>query len=295
MRLEKHLLVTIGEDPSAFYGVRFLGSFFSTRAKAETRLTLFYTAPSPPRVWPHEMTHETVRRTEQESARIEAEGREHLEEARELCRREGFAGDMVHKKLVIRGATRIKDILAEGEDGLYDAVVLGRRGLTKLSEFMDESLTKQMMGETYHFPIWVCRRPGVGRRDVLVCVDGSAPALKIADHVGFMLAHEERHQVVLCQVAKPGDQPDPQVERNMETAGTALRENLFPPERITTKVLYGDNVAEALLEEAENGRYAAVAVGQTGAGQASLRKFFFGSVSETLFRKLEGAVLWVCQ
>lgn len=295
MRLEKHLLVTVGEDPSAFHGVRFIGAFFSPRAKAETRITLFYAAPGPARVWPHEVTHETVRRKEAESARIESEGRERLDQARELCVSQGFAPDMVHKKLVVRASTRIKDILTEGEDGLYDAVLLGRRGLTRLSEFLDESITRQMMTESYHFPLWICRRPGVGRSNVLVCVDGSQPALKIADHVGFMLSGEANHSVVLCQVARPGDRPGQSVERNLETAAATLRENRFPAERISTRILSGDNVAQALLEEAERGRYAVVAMGQTGAGQATLRKFFFGSVSETLFRKLEGAVLWLCQ
>lgn len=292
MRLEKHLLVTVGEDPSAFYGVRFLGGFFSARTKAETRITLFYAAPGPARVWPHEVTHETVRRSGEQSARIETDAREHLDQARELCISQGFAPDMVHKKLIVRASTRIKDILAEGEDGLYDAVVLGRRGLTRLSEFLDESLTRRMMAESYHFPLWICRRPGTGRRDVLVCVDGSQPSLKITDHVGFMLSGDDSHKAVLCQAGRPGD---PAIQRNLDLAAATLRENGFAPERISTRILPGDNVAQTLLAEAERGRYAVVAVGQTGAGQATLRKFFFGSVSDTLFRKLEGAVLWVCQ
>ena len=53
-------------------------------------------------------------------------------------------------------------------------------------------------------------------------------------------------------------------------------------------------VRKAILDEAEQGRYAAVAVGRTGAGQGLLEKIFMGSVSDTLFRELERAALWVC-
>lgn len=295
MGLEKHLLVTIGEDPQAFFGLRFLGAFFGTRAKAGIRLTMFYTAPSPPKVWPHEVTHETKRHSQEMAASIEVEGRERLEQALQLCVREGFRPDMISKKMVFRGVSRIKDILTEGDQGLYDAVVLGRRGLSRLSELLDESLTSQMMSESYHFPLWVCRRPDTTRRGVLVCVDGSVSSLKIADHAGFMLAGEDRHQVTVCQVVRPGTGDEATARKNLDKAVQALRDNHFPAERISTRLIPGTEPAQAILAEAEKGRYAVVAAGQTGAGQETLRKLFFGSVSETLFRKLEGAVLWLCQ
>jgi nucleotide-binding universal stress UspA family protein len=35
-------------------------------------------------------------------------------------------------------------------------------------------------------------------------------------------------------------------------------------------------------------------VGRTGAGRGFIKKAFIGSVSDKLFRELEGAVLWIC-
>ena len=62
-------------------------------------------------------------------------------------------------------------------------------------------------------------------------------------------------------------------------------------ERIQSKVLKGSNPAQAILEEAHQGRYAAVAVGRTGASAAGL--FSMGSVSRALLSRLDKAALWV--
>ena len=50
--------------------------------------------------------------------------------------------------------------------------------------------------------------------------------------------------------------------------------------------------AELILKQAEEGEFAAVAVGRTGGKPDGLRNIF-GSTSQTLLRKLEGAALWI--
>ncbi len=77
-------------------------------------------------------------------------------------------------------------------------------------------------------------------------------------------------------------------------ARDSLVNNGLPSEMIKTKVVEDANVARAILSEADEGRFSAVAVGRTGAGQGILGKIFMGSVSTKLFRELEGAALWLC-
>jgi hypothetical protein len=54
-----------------------------------------------------------------------------------------------------------------------------------------------------------------------------------------------------------------------------------------------DDVPGAILREAEEGRFAAVAVGRTGMRKGPLARLFATSVTHALFERLTGAALWV--
>jgi nucleotide-binding universal stress UspA family protein len=73
-----------------------------------------------------------------------------------------------------------------------------------------------------------------------------------------------------------------------------LTGNGFPSEMTKTKVVEARNVSDKILKEAEQGKFAAVAVGRTGVGKGFLKSMFMGSVSDALFRELKGAALLVC-
>ena len=290
--MERHLLVTVSEQSSALYGVRFAGHFFSN--KEALRMTLFYTAPRPPAVWEGERTHDSDRQSEQQAKQYEAKGLKALEEAKKVLIKLGFKQEQVGTKFQVRQRSKVMDIIQEGARGLYDAVVLGRRGLSWLEEVLDESVSRDLLETRVNFPIWTCRRPDIERRNVLVCVDGSDAAYRVADHVGFILGREERHEVTLFRVSKKEGHPDGDAESILEKSKAHLLEHGVPADRIKTKQVKAGSASRAILKEAEDGRFAAVAVGRTGAGQGLLGKLFMGPVSQTLFRELERAALCVC-
>lgn len=183
--MEKHFLVTVSERKSVFYGVRFMGHLFSN--KEEMRVTLFYTAPRPPTVWTEERTHESVAESERQAKQFEVKGRDALETAKEELIKLGFKRECIGTRFQVRRFSKVEDIIQEGAQGLYDAVILGRRGLSLLEAAFDESITKKLLKEKINFPIWICRMPDLERKNVLVCVDGSEPFSRMADHVGFIL------------------------------------------------------------------------------------------------------------
>ena len=85
---------------------------------------------------------------------------------------------------------------------------------------------------------------------------------------------------------------------NVESILGKSREHLMnkeiPEEMIKTKIVEVGNVTKTINREANQGQYAAVAVGRTGAGQGLLKSIFMGSVTDTLFRVIEKASLWIC-
>lgn len=287
--MNKHLLVTISDDHSALRGLRFVCGFF--KEKRDMRLTLFYTAPQPPAVWGEEANYESLRQNEANVEAIIKTGRCALAAAKAVFIDGGFAPEQVDDKIIPRNFSRIGDIIKEGETGLYDAVVFGRRALLSLQNFLDKSLSEQMLRAKFNFPLWLCREVDYDRRGVLLCVDDSEAFRRMADHVGFILRGETRHEVTLLRVLKKSESVTP--DALFHDAISLLEENGFPTRLVNMRIDVDDDVPGAILREAARGRYAVVAVGRTGAKKGPLARLFATSVTLALFKQLKGAVLWV--
>jgi nucleotide-binding universal stress UspA family protein len=291
--MNRHLLVTVSDNTNAMHAVRFVGHFFSD--KKNVKVTLFYTASRPAAVYAGEKTDDTVQEMEAQSKKSLAKGRKALDAARKELLWMGFPPENVETKLQVRQFSKVEDIIQEGTKGLYDAVVLGRRGLSWLEETFDESVSKGLLEQGIGFPIWICRKPEPDRNGVLLCVDGSESAACMVDHVGFMLQPDPLHRVKIIAVVKGAANSADIVEKALASARDSILKAGVPAERIETQALEGSNVAKVILKVAKEERFAAVAVGRKGAGQGMFQKLFMGSVSMALFKDLEGAALWVCR
>lgn len=283
--MERHLLVTLSEKQDGLFGVRFVGSFFGN--KEGMKVTLLYIIPSSPGTWERDQD------SEQQARKSEAKGRRALETAKRELLKNGFDPEQVITKLKGRRISKVMEIIQEGAEGLYDAVVLGRRGLSWLEQAFDESVTKGLLEKTCDFPIWVCRKPDLERKNVLACVDGSDASARMVDHIGHVLNPEKNQAVTLLAVAKKGNIGDKGADAILSESKEALVSSGLSPDRIKPKTVEKGAISKVILKEANEGRFGAVAVGRTGTGQGLLQKVFVGSVSHTLFQELQGATLWL--
>jgi nucleotide-binding universal stress UspA family protein len=286
--MNRHLLVTVGDDLNSLYGVRFAASFF--RNKTDTRLTLFYVAPRFDCMDAREacLVHQMDRRM---AELYREKGQAALDVSLRFLCDHGFVKEHLTTKLIFKRHGTVKDILEEGRSGLYDAVVLGRRGYTLFEGSLVNSVSREMLDRDIDFPLWICRRPEMGRKNVLLCVDETEPSLRIADHVGFVLQHEEDHAITLFH-ADSGEGKD--IDAILEKARLQLTSNGIPEARIRSVVKRHSKVVKVILEEVERGAYAAVAVGRGGAKPRGMfQKWLIGSRSTNLLEILDKAALWV--
>ena len=283
--MKKHLLVTVSDQKSALYGIKFISRLFHN--KEEIKLTLYYTFPKSPIVWESSSRdHSYVNITKKN----EAKGKEAIANAKkELCDA-GFKEEQIVAKLDVRKTSTAKEILHEGAIGHYDAIVLGKRGVGWLEEAFEESVTKNLLKETFGFPIWLCKLSDAKRSGVLVCVDGSEAAFRMVDHVGYILKGETSQNVTLLTVNQENHNTDDILSKAKEH----LLKNDFPKELIKTISLKNKNAGKAILKEAKKGKYAAIAMGRREREPKLIKNIFLGSVSAHLYENLEGASLWIC-
>lgn len=291
--MRRHFLVTISNDLNALYGLKFLGRFVSDPSSVD--VTLFLSAMRPAKYDPGLPSFEEKNELELQTRKREAQGFRTLEQARKfLVAYYGFNPDHINLKFKFRDRPTNIDIILEGEHGLYDAIILGRRGLSRVQEIVEDSVTSQIFIANHTIPLWICRPTPPDNQDILLCVDGSDPSLRIADHVGFILAAEPRHKAHIFHVWDPAkEETRMQAEDIVDQARAVLEENNVPDQQISWEIVKSSGAARVILERVRRGSYAAVAVGRTGEEAPFLHRLVIGSVSLKLLRSIETGSLWV--
>jgi nucleotide-binding universal stress UspA family protein len=286
--MERNLLITVGDDPDSLYGVRFVSTFF--RNKRDMKLTLLHVAPK----FESLDAQEALRVHEMDRALSEIytrKGQAAIERSIQILRNEDFASHQIRSRLIPRHYGMIGDLVEEAKQGNYDAVVLGRRGYSILEKVFHPWFSEATMDLELDFPLWICKRPERGLRNVLLCIDGSEPASKMAEHVGFMVGKEEQHGITLLHV-DDGSRQD--IEVWLDSARRRLADGGVQEERIKTLVVSGHDAARVIREESSKGAFAVVAVGRRGLGYAERsEKPFMGSQSLELLNLLDKSALWV--
>ncbi|UTF51013.1 universal stress protein [Desulfomicrobium sp. ZS1] len=287
--MDRHILLTVSDDSSSLQAVRFVAGFFAGAEKLH--LTLLYVAPNPKAGLTESEIIQDYGNLSRREAQTKSLAQTALDRAEELLVSKHFPKANIHKKITFKQLGTANDIIQEGITGVYDAIALGRRGLSRLEELIDDSVSKQVFTTPMEIPLWICRSHEKPAPGVLLCTDGSPASLRCADHVGFMLANAPEHEITLLHVACGSSPTVP--DDAIAQARRMLEENGVAGRRIHQKIATCTNIAEAILRVAREGEYGVLATGRTGRGE-SRTLHLLGSVSMNLLKHLESATLWIC-
>jgi len=202
-----------------------------------------------------------------------------------------------------------KDIIEYAQQGHYDAIVVGRRGISRIQETFAGSITSNLLEQSRVIPVWVIDGQVTSTR-IMIAVDGSESSLKAVDHLSFMTAGNTDIEISLFHVIpKFSDFCPIEIEDPADTVGKILiqgnkrcidhfytlalqrfKEAGFQDSQIHIKMvecMY--NIGSAIIDEAKAGDYGTVVVGRRGGGNA----FFMGSVSRSVLTKSVNCALWL--
>ena len=284
MKTNKHFLLAVGKDISHQYGVRFLSYFFSN--KNDILIDILNIANNPEKSGYY---YPVQNQTSTESNQL------FLQEIQQRLHDFGFPRKNIRTDSRKNTISTVKDIINYGRKGLYDSLVLGRRGLTLLENLIQDSVSSKVLDEQCDIPIWICREPQRHKKHLLLCTDGSQQSLNTADHVGFVLNSAPEHDITVLYVRSGS--PSANEQEIIDSTVSSITENNFPGDRISVITLQGSNAARVILNYASDNNYAVIAMGRkcrTAPGKG-LSRFFVGSVSGEVLNKLESSSLWICK
>lgn len=286
--MDRHILLTVSDDYSALQAVRFVAGFFS--GPDRPHVTLLYVAPNPKAGLTEAEIIQDYGNLSRREAQTKSLAQTALDRAEELLLGKHYPRDRIHRKIAFKQLGTANDIIQEGITGMYDAIALGRRGLSRLEELIDDSVSKQIFTTPIEIPLWVCRSHEKPAPRVLLCTDGSPASLRCADHVGFMLAGSPEHRITLLHVDCGSAPAVP--EEAIAQARRMLEDNGVASRRIHEEIVKCSGIADTILRVAAEGEYGVLATGRTGRGE-SRTLHLLGSVSMNLLKHLESATLWI--
>jgi len=195
--MERKILAAVDGSVPSYNALRYLSHLFTDLA--DISVHLFYVVPvgslEPGMDWlddgdrllvlPSE-ARERVRRAER-----------FMEEAVLQLGRRGIGPDQVSTEITLSRMGVAHDIINEARKGLYDAVLMGRRGLGRVEEYILGSVSLDIVRQAADVPLWVVDGK-VNSRLFLLPVDRSFNSLKAADHLAFIL--QDNPYAAVCLV-----------------------------------------------------------------------------------------------
>ena len=232
-----------------------------------------------------------------------------LDESKSIMVKMGIGEDKIETISQEQTRGTAKAILDHGKKTLSDAIVLGRRGVSRLAESFMGSITNSVLEHTDETPVWAIGGD-VKPSKIMVAVDGSESSLRAVDHVSFMLGDNPDSRITLLHVTPRlrdyctidfDEEGDPMkevilsgdkqcvdsfyVHAKEKLTNAGMNESQIDIQEITTTL----NIGKTIVDEALKGGFSTVVVGRKGINNS----FFMGSVSSRILSNAKDCAVWL--
>jgi len=308
--MQKEILIAVDESRHSKIAVRYAVDIY--RALKDVKFTVMHVQPTI-----SQYLLDEAKSKPQAYAELEKVNRKNAETAESLLANyksqivsAGIAEENLQLKTQPRKLGVAKDILEAGLAGHFDALILGRRGLSGLQDMFIGSVSANIVNNSMDTPIWLVDEEGASQ-DIMVAVDGSESSFKAVDHLAFIIGgntdlkisffhvaprlqdfcpvdFEENDSQALEEIIRQGDQHC--IDQFFSHAQKRLAEAGIQQNQISFKANEGVfRVGKAVLDEYRQGNFGTLVVGRRGMN----KKYFTGSVSRYLVNQFSGGALWV--
>ncbi|KJS28909.1 MAG: hypothetical protein VR64_22655 [Desulfatitalea sp. BRH_c12] len=303
--MQKKILIAIDDSTHARYALTYAGSLL-TRMK-EYQCTLMNVQPIVSQYLLDEartssQVTETLKKVNDENT---AQSRQILEKGKEALVRTGVKPEWISLVSQTRVQGLAKDIIEYAGAHLYDAIVVGRRGLSRLQKIFMGNVSDELSEHSLGVPVWVVDEGSRVER-LLVAVDGSPATHKIVDYICRICSDIKDLHFIFYHVPHALDYPEsersPEIDRLITQSEAHFREILWPEttQQLQSAGLQPDHyelrkpartakIGKMILEAAQNFNCETIVVGRRGSHKA----FYFGSTSRYVAKQSVDRAVWL--
>lgn len=314
---KKRILIAVDGSKQSFEAVRYVGLML---AQGRAEITLFHVLNLIPENFSDaESGFESLQQTVdfqtwelQQKKSIE----DFMEQSTRLLVSQGYSKDALSVIIEERQVGVARDIMREASKG-YDALALGRRGLSDLKGLLFGSIANKLVSHLQQVPVWVVGgRPDPNK--ILIAMDQSQGAMRALEYVGeiirdchleLLLFHVSRGMVVPRAGYEGPVLPQQEqywfekakehfnrAEKEMEILFKQCIEKMekkgVDVSRISSKIVPGVySRAGAIFGEAQEGGYGTIVMGRRGLSR--VEEFVMGRVSSKVLQLAEEMAVWV--
>jgi nucleotide-binding universal stress UspA family protein len=308
--MEKKVLIAVDDSRHSEHAVRYAAGVYETVKKM--KIVLFHVEPTISHYLLDEAKTKPGAYAELQKLMRKSQlaARALLEKYKSLLASLGVCEDDVQLMSLPRKFGVAKDILEYGTALLYDAIIVGRRGLSGLAEVFVGSVSANIVDNSQLLPVWLVDEK-TDARGIMVAVDGAESSLRAVDHLSFIFGGNPDITISFFHVAPRlsdfcsvdfAETDTSAIEAVIEQGDNACIDRFYAhalkklvaagisEQQIRTEVSKGGfRVGKAILDAYRKGRFGTLVVGRRGMN----KQFFTGSVSRYLVNQFERGALWV--
>ncbi len=234
-----------------------------------------------------------------------------LKEVRQTLLQLGIKEDRIEMEVYPGITTVAKDLCFYARGGAFDALILGRRGISKIKELIVGSTCERVIHAEETIPVCIVTGD-INSKKVLIPVDGSAQAERAVKHASLILTGIPDISITLLHILTEPYLPhweeshikfwERLVEEKkaditpfLDRAKEVLLSSGIPKEaiKISLKEKAGAvSVTGEILTEQEEGGYGTIIMGRRGLSGLTE---FVGSISKKVLTQVNNCSLWLVE
>lgn len=294
MDMPERLKILLAYDGSdlALDAVRYIGSLFP---KHRAEVVIFYVETKIPRAfWHMEQGLDFRFRTPEiraAMARRKKVVNTAIESARNILLKAGFPSKNVYTKVHIKSRGVAEDIIEETRQG-YDALVMGRKGQSRIKDFVSEPLPVKLTGKITTIPLIV-----VGRtkdpRNILVAFDGTREITRAVESMSRLI-ETQGTRLLLCH-CRGETQADVEISpRFFDHPMAYFLDAGFTSDQIATEIMSQRKPPfHSIIDKAKADRFGTIVIGRRRL--TPFKHLTLGRVGSKIFKYADNHVVWIVQ
>ncbi|MHB8789701.1 MAG: universal stress protein [Desulfobulbaceae bacterium] len=306
--MEKKILVAVDGSPYSLNSIDYLARLFKEDPTITLHLHAVVSEAGSGQNWMYEVDPLREHSPLTERRRITAE--KFLRDAISRLVRNGFSEQRVTLAAEVSQLQAAAAIHHEASRGIYDALVIGRRGMGKMSEVFFGSVSSYLIDRCHDVPLWIIDGEVTSSR-YLLAVHCKPQSLLAADHLAYIAGSHPEAEVLLYhssalfgteETAAPEDfhkiwgkewcDQYLDIENYLFYAhAQVLKDHGMAAKRITQlKIEWNLNVSRDLIRQAQKNNCGTIVIGRRPREAA---KGLLGGVSDRALSQAQNLALWL--